>query len=233
MPSFSSLGWKPLPRAALFAWTLFYLFFLLYIAANSDGFLFVDQVNLVIHEAGHLLFGWFGPTLGLWGGTLLQLMVPAALAIYFAQGEDLAGAVFSTFFFFENLLYISDYMADARVQALPLVTVGDPEMGVHDWFAIFSSLGVLTHDMQIAEFCPRFRMVRDAGEHCQLMVLLAPGSWTRWLTPQLHLGTHFRSARVSTGDIIILRANETALIQRSNPGGGARYGARLLYKIVN
>ena len=137
--------------SAALAWTLFYVFFLLYVV-SADGFLFVDHVNLVIHEAGHLLFGWFGLTLGLWGGTLLQLIVPAALAIYFVLGGDLAGAVFSTFFFFENLLYISVYMADARVQALPLVTVGDPEMGVHDWFAIFSSLGLVTHDVQIARF---------------------------------------------------------------------------------
>jgi len=78
--------------------------------------------------------------------------VPAALAIYFVLQGDLAGAVFSMFFFFENLLCISVYMADARVQALPLVTVGDPEIGVHDWFAIFSSLGLVTHDLQIAGF---------------------------------------------------------------------------------
>ncbi len=32
-------------------------------------------------------------------------------------------------------------MADARVQMLPLVTVGDPSVGGHDWFQIFSRLG--------------------------------------------------------------------------------------------
>ena len=41
-------------------------------------------------------------------------------------------------------------MADARVQVLPLVTVGDTSEGEHDWFRIFSSLGLLQHDTTIA-----------------------------------------------------------------------------------
>ena len=57
---------------------------------------------------------------------------------------------FAAFFFFENFLYISVYMADARAQVLPLVTVGDPEMGGHDWFQIFAQLGLLRQDRAIA-----------------------------------------------------------------------------------
>ena len=41
-------------------------------------------------------------------------------------------------------------MADARAQVLPLVTTGDPDFVEHDFHAIFSSLGVLDHDTQIA-----------------------------------------------------------------------------------
>jgi hypothetical protein len=41
-------------------------------------------------------------------------------------------------------------MADARVQLLPLVTTGDSDFVEHDFYAIFSSLGVLSHDTQIA-----------------------------------------------------------------------------------
>jgi hypothetical protein len=41
-------------------------------------------------------------------------------------------------------------MADARAQVLPLVTTGDPDFVEHDFFRIFSSLGVLNHDTQIA-----------------------------------------------------------------------------------
>ena len=55
-----------------------------------------------------------------------------------------------TDFLFENLLYIATYMADARAQLLPLITVGDPGAGGHDWFNIFSRLGLLQQNTSIA-----------------------------------------------------------------------------------
>lgn len=142
--------WKPVSRPALVAWLIFYAGFLLY-AFNAHGAgLFIDNANLVVHEGGHNLFGWFGPTLGLWGGTLLQWLVPFLLAAYFFTQRQTTGFVFSLFFFFENWLYTATYMADARDQALPLVTTGDPDFVEHDWYAIFSSLGVLNDDTKIA-----------------------------------------------------------------------------------
>ena len=142
--------WHPVARPAFVVSVLFYLGFLLYALRDREGFLFIDNVNLVVHEGGHLLFSWGGPTLCLWGGTLLQWLVPLLLAIYFFVQRSTSGYVFSLFFFFENWLYTATYMADARAQVLPLVTVGDPDQAGHDWFLIFSSLGVLQHDTQIA-----------------------------------------------------------------------------------
>ena len=142
--------WKPVSRPALIAWLVFYGLFLLHAIADQDGFLVIDPANLIVHEAGHLLFGWLGPTLGLWGGTLLELLVPLALGVYFAWHRQTTGAAFAAFFLFENLLYISVYMADARAQVLPLVTVGDPDAGGHDWLLIFSRWGLLQHDVSIA-----------------------------------------------------------------------------------
>ena len=74
--------WKPLSRLAVVAWLVFYVGFLGYAFSKQGGFLFIDSANLVVHEGGHNLFGWFGPTLGLWGGTLLQWLVfsPTPLA---------------------------------------------------------------------------------------------------------------------------------------------------------
>ena len=86
-----------------------------------------------MHEGGHNLFGWFGPTLGLWGGTLLQWLVPFLLAAYFFTERQTTGFVFCLFFFFENWLYTATYMADARAQVLPLVTTGDPDFVEHDF----------------------------------------------------------------------------------------------------
>jgi hypothetical protein len=142
--------WKPVSRPALVAWLIFYVAFLLYAFSAHGGYLFIDNANLIVHEGGHNLFGWFGPTLGLWGGTLLQWLVPLLLAMYFFTERQTAGFVFCLFFFFENWLYTATYMADARAQVLPLVTTGDPDFVEHDFHAIFSSLGVLEHDTQIA-----------------------------------------------------------------------------------
>ena len=142
--------WKRVSRPSLLGWLIFYVGFLVYAFSAHGGFLFIDSANLVVHEGGHNLFGWFGSTLGLWGGTLLQWLVPFLLAAYFFSKRQATGFAFSLFFFFENWLYTATYMSDARVQALPLVTTGDPDFVEHDWYAIFSSLGVLDHDTQIA-----------------------------------------------------------------------------------
>jgi hypothetical protein len=142
--------WRPVSRNAAVAWLLFYSGFLVYAFSKHGEFLFIDLANLVVHEGGHLLFGWFGPTLGLWGGTILQWLVPLLLATYFFTQRQTTAFAFCTFFFFENWLYTATYMADARAMVLPLVTAGDSDFVEHDWHTIFSSLGVLQYDTKIA-----------------------------------------------------------------------------------
>jgi hypothetical protein len=142
--------WRPLPQWAVAVWLIFYVAFLAYAFSMHGGFLFIDTANMVVHEGGHALFGWFGATLGLWGGTILQWLVPFLLAIYFFRERQTTGFVFCLFFFFENWIYTATYMADARALELPLVTLGDPEFAKHDWNTIFSNLGVLKYDTLIA-----------------------------------------------------------------------------------
>ncbi len=60
--------------AALAGWGVFYVLFLLYAAANTSGFLFIDHANLMFHEAGHFLFAWAGYHTQILGGTLGQLL---------------------------------------------------------------------------------------------------------------------------------------------------------------
>ncbi|WP_320672596.1 hypothetical protein [Patulibacter defluvii] len=88
-------------------------------------------VNLLFHEAGHLLLmatGW-RPAI-LLAGTAMQLAVPA-LMLFLAVRERRTGAVVVVL----NLLSASCYsaavyVADARERALPLLT-GDSDH--HDW----------------------------------------------------------------------------------------------------
>src|SRR5271163_5253533 len=142
--------WRPISRWAIAAWLVFYVLFMIYAFRMDGGYLFIDSANLVVHEGGHLLFRWFGPTLCLWGGTILQWMVPLLLAVYFFHERQPVAFVFCLFFFFENWLYTATYMADARAMVLPLVTTGDPDYVEHDWTTIFSHLGVLQYDTTIA-----------------------------------------------------------------------------------
>src|SRR5260370_12602118 len=100
-------------RPAVTAWLVFYLAFAAYAFSKHGEFLFIDSANLVVHEGGHALFGWFGPTIGLWGGTLLQWLVPFLLAGYFFFHPHPAAFVFCVFFFFDNFVYTPPYLGDA------------------------------------------------------------------------------------------------------------------------
>jgi hypothetical protein len=142
--------WEPLPRAALVAWIIFYVLFLYQVGRGSGILLLMDGVFVPIHEGGHLLFRLAGEFIAVAGGTFLQLFVPFALAVYFFFRRQSQGVAFCLFFFFEQLLPIATYMADARAQDLPLLTVGDAEYVIHDWNYLFGKLGILEHDTQIA-----------------------------------------------------------------------------------
>jgi len=166
--------WKPVSRGGLMAWLIAYGLFLWYAAADTEGFLAVDHVNLVFHEAGHMFFSWFGHTIMVLGGTLGELLVPLGVAVYFALRRETAGVAFASFWFFENFLYIGVYMADARAQEIPLVGVGDTLD--HDWNFLFSQWGVLMHDLQIGA------ATRGLG-WCGMLGVMA---WLAWM--------HFRTA---------------------------------------
>jgi hypothetical protein len=152
LPVLESLeeDWQPTPRAAFVVACAFYVLFLLQAARGTGPFLMIDLVFVPIHEGGHLLFRFFGEFLAVAGGTLLQLGVPLILAMYFVFQRHVQGTAFCTFFFFEQFLPITTYMADARAQELPLLTVGDADYVIHDWNYLFGRLGVLPHDTQIA-----------------------------------------------------------------------------------
>jgi hypothetical protein len=145
-------AWKPVSRASGIGWICCYALFLLYAALDHSGFLFLDYVNLMIHEGGHLFFSWFGETIMILGGTLGELLVPLLCAAYFFFHRETTGFAFSAFWFFENFPYIGRYMSDARDQALPLFGGGE-----HDWGMLFAQWGVLQHDRAIGS------VTRDIG----------------------------------------------------------------------
>jgi hypothetical protein len=138
--------WQPVTNAAFLAASVGILTLLLLLASDDDGFLLVlDHANLVFHEAGHVFYGMLGPTAGLYGGTLGQLTFPAATcAVFLRRGEPVPVAL-TAVWLFQNFLNISRYVADARVQQLPLVGGGD-----HDWFRILGRWGMLSSGTTLA-----------------------------------------------------------------------------------
>jgi tryptophan-rich sensory protein len=172
MPLFKELpDWKPISRLAGIAWLVVYLLFLLYAAADRTGFLFVDYVNLIIHEGGHMVFSPFGYTIRILGGTLGELIVPLLCAAYFWWKRETSAVAFCSFWFFENFLYIGTYMSDARTSALPLV--GSDES---DWTILFGQWGVLIKDQQI-------------GHSTRLLGWLGMFATLAWLSHRVYLAS--------------------------------------------
>lgn len=163
-------AWRPVSLAVLIPWCAFYALFLLQAARGSGPFLMIDVVFVPIHEGGHLLFRFFGEFLMVAGGTLLQLGVPLMLALVFVFQRQVPGTAFCMFFFFEQFLPIATYMADARAQELPLLTVGDSDTVIHDWNYLLGRLGLLNQDTHIAH------AVRIIG----WLGMLATVAWMVW-----------------------------------------------------
>jgi hypothetical protein len=105
----------------------------------------LDSANLALHEAGHPLVGILSQRAAVYGGTLFQLAFPLATAWHFHRENNAIGAAASLVWLGENLFNVARYMADARIQELPLVGGGG-----HDWTEIFSRWGVLHLDGRIA-----------------------------------------------------------------------------------
>ena len=139
-------GWAPIGWAQFAAFTIGLGMFVVIVLRSETGwFWLVDGADLLFHEAGHMVFGVLGPTVGLYGGTLGQLVFPVVVIISFWwQGAPVSYAV-GWIWLFENFFNVARYMADARAQKLPLVGGGE-----HDWFNIFLRWHALPYDTTIA-----------------------------------------------------------------------------------
>lgn len=118
------------------------LAYCLYYISSLDSWHFVDNVNLVIHEAGHVVFSLFGYFITIAGGTLLQLIVPLLFIGYFFWKDQKYSASVLLFWLALNLFNISVYAGDALKMQLPLLTGNSED---HDWNQMLFTLGQLKH----------------------------------------------------------------------------------------
>lgn len=101
----------------------------------------LDGVNLVFHEAGHVLLAFAGQTVMLLGGSLFQLLVPAACIGSFLLRKDRFSAGLLTLWLAQSLAGVAAYIRDAPARQLDLIT-GDPD--THDWWQLLGSWNALS-----------------------------------------------------------------------------------------
>jgi hypothetical protein len=147
--------WKPISTPAFVFLSALFLAHLIFFPKEPIlqdwAFLssFIHSVNLVFHEAGHVLFAVFGNrTLTILGGSLNQLLIPLLVLITFFYKRDTAGTGFSLFWFFGNFLDVGIYMADARFLKLPLI--GGLGMEAHDWRNLFNRFDLWSVDQLLS-----------------------------------------------------------------------------------
>lgn len=121
--------------------------YFLWAALHRFDWRFVDNFNLVIHEAGHILFIPLGQFMTIAGGSLFQVIVPAIFAGYFYYQEKYFSSALTLFMVGESLLNVSVYAGDAVAMELPLLGGDD---SIHDWNWMLDHLGLLSHTREIA-----------------------------------------------------------------------------------
>jgi len=115
-------------------------------AASPGTFRFLDRVDLVFHEAGHVILGFFGEFIGILGGSLIQVLIPAGIVVYFAVHQQKYSAAVTLFWVAQSLFNVSVYTRDARARRLPLLG-GDETL--HDWNYILGRLNLLNWDQAV------------------------------------------------------------------------------------
>ncbi|MFL5478650.1 MAG: hypothetical protein ACJ79X_06515 [Gemmatimonadaceae bacterium] len=144
----------------------------------------VSDIDLAIHEFGHMLFMPFGiPILGgtmvILGGSLTQVMFPLIFVVYFLRKKedgarrDVFAAMVCLWWSAINLLDVAIYCADSRAGQLMLLNglTGEESDG-HDWYNLLSGWGLLEHDTAIARW-----MRGIAGLTC--MASITAALWTQ------------------------------------------------------
>lgn len=115
---------------------------------------FMHGINLVFHEAGHVLFSFFGRFWTILGGSLFQVLVPLLLMFAFLWSRrDAFAASICLWWVGQSLMDLAPYIADARVMRLPLLGggTGFDMPGAHDWNNLLRMTGRMGQEIQLAE----------------------------------------------------------------------------------
>lgn len=136
----------------------------------------IDGTNLLVHEAGHLLFTWAGEFIMFLGGTIFQIVVPLIFTIYFVYRQEWFSSFFGIYWTGINLINIGIYIADASAMNLPLIHQGSQ----HDWNYLLTQTQLLGADQLLGN------LVRGLGSIglALALVLMLYEVWNQILTSQ-------------------------------------------------
>ena len=134
------LGGQALVLAVMVVWGVRLIAYPVITAGIMESFF--HEVDLPIHEAGHVLFRPFGQWMMYLGGSLFQCLLPALIGVGFIwKMRNPFGAAFCLWWTAENVLDVAPYIYDAKLMALPLVGEWNDEVAEmhvlrHDWHNI-------------------------------------------------------------------------------------------------
>lgn len=113
----------------------------------------MHSVNLVFHEAGHVIFSFLGRFMTILGGSLAQLLMPAIVTVHLLlRQRDVFGATIGLWWVAQSLMDLAPYINDARAGRLLLLGGGSGQdtPGRHDWHNLLGQLGMLDYDHALA-----------------------------------------------------------------------------------
>ena len=106
----------------------------------------LDNADLIFHEAGHILLSPFGEFLTIFGGSLMQIVIPVTCTVYFWLYEQRASSAVALFWTGQSIANVAIYVADARRMELPLID------GDHDWNYLLERLNLLNRAESLGRF---------------------------------------------------------------------------------
>jgi len=109
--------------------------------------------NLVFHEGGHAVFGVLGwQFLTVLGGSAMQLLIPAACLVHLYLRRSRVGVLLCVAWLGQNLIDLAFYIADAKQQALILITgTSGTEGSFHDWAYLLDVFGMRRHAVGLGQ----------------------------------------------------------------------------------
>ncbi|MEO7539130.1 MAG: hypothetical protein ABIV21_03840 [Pyrinomonadaceae bacterium] len=125
--------------------------YFLWIAWDPMQGSFLDNVDLPIHETGHLLFRIFGEFMGIAGGSLFQVIFPAVFVGYFIWQRSFYSAAIVLVWVGQSILNVWVYASDAIAMQLVLTSgFTGSEGSFHDWNYLLTATGLLNSTKTVA-----------------------------------------------------------------------------------